>query len=67
MIKDINDRLVEGESDLKVICYDLFFVHIKMSHYWFNKQELLQKIKERYHNCGGKKKLLSIISQIKIL
>ena len=26
-----------------------------MSHYWFNRQELLEKAKDRYHNCGGKK------------
>ena len=38
-----------------------------MSYYWFNRQELLQKAKNRYHNCGGKKKLLNIISQIKML
>ena len=28
-----------------------------MSYYWFNKQEILQKVKERY----SKKKLLSIM------
>ena len=27
-----------------------------MSYYWFNRQELLQKAKDKYHNCGGKKK-----------
>ena len=31
-----------------------FFVHIKMSYYWFNRQELLQKAKDKYHICGGK-------------
>ena len=36
-------------------CYDLFFVHIKTSYYWFNK-DLLQKAKDRYYNCGGKEK-----------
>ena len=25
-----------------------------MSYYQFNWQELLQKAKDRYHNCGGK-------------
>ena len=25
-----------------------------MSYYWFNRQELLQKAKDRYHNGGGK-------------
>ena len=42
------------ESD----CYDLFFyffVNIKMRYYWFNRQELLQKAKEKYDN-GGKEK-----------
>ena len=27
-----------------------------MSYYWFNRQELLQKAKEKYHNYGGKEK-----------
>ena len=27
-----------------------------MSYYWFNKNELLQKAKDRYHNGGGKEK-----------
>ena len=27
-----------------------------MSYYWFNKQELLKKGKEKYHNNGGKEK-----------
>ena len=27
-----------------------------MSYYFFNKQELLQKAKNKYHNCGGKEK-----------
>ena len=26
-----------------------------MSYYWFNRQELLQKAKEKYDNVGGKK------------
>ena len=30
-----------------------------MSYYWFNRKELLQKAKDRYHNDGGKKKLLN--------
>ena len=25
-----------------------------MIYYWFNRQELLQKAKNRYYNCGGK-------------
>ena len=32
-----------------------FFVNIKISYYWFNRQELLQKAKEKYDN-GGKEK-----------
>ena len=27
-----------------------------MSYYWFNKQELLKKAKEKYLNNGGKEK-----------
>ena len=33
-----------------------FFVQIKISYYRFNRQELLQKASDRYHNCGGEKK-----------
>ena len=32
-----------------------------MNYYLLNRQELLQKIKDRHHNVGGKKKLLSTI------
>ena len=39
-------------NQLKVICYDFF--HMKMSYYWFNRQELLQKAKDRYYDGGGK-------------
>ena len=35
-----------------------FFVHINMSCYFFNRQGLLQKAKDRYHNCGGKGKVV---------
>ena len=37
----------------------IFFVivvHIKVSYYWFNRNELLQKANNRYHTCGGKEK-----------
>ena len=27
-----------------------------MSYYWFNRQELLQKVNEKYHNCDAKEK-----------
>ena len=37
-----------------MIRYDLFFVHINMNYYFFNRQELLHKAKNRYNNCGGK-------------
>ena len=26
------------------------------SYYFFNRQELLQNAKDKYHNCGGKEK-----------
>ena len=32
------------------------FVHIKMSYYWLNRPELLQKARNEYHNCEGKEK-----------
>ena len=38
-----------------MICYDFFFVvHIKMGYYWFNRRELLEKAKDKYHEDGGK-------------
>ena len=63
MIKDVNDRidyyfilpeirqalLNWGYELTKTICNDFFFVHIKMSYYWFNRKELLQKAKDRSH------------------
>ena len=36
---------------LKVIC-DYFFVHIKMSYYCFNREELLNKARDRYCKKG---------------
>ena len=47
----------------KLVEIDFFFIHIKMSYHWFNRQELLQKAKNRYHNGSGKKKLLNLISR----
>ena len=41
-----------------MICCDFgfyFFVNVKMSYYWLNKQELLQKAKNK-HDSGGKEK-----------
>ena len=29
------------------------FVHVKMRYYEFNRRELLEKAKDRYHNRGG--------------
>ena len=40
-------------NELKTIC---ILIHIKISFYWFNRQELLEKAKYRYLNCGGKEK-----------
>ena len=40
---------------IKILIIKKFFVNIKMRYYWFNKQELLQKAKEKYDN-GGKEK-----------
>ena len=36
-----------------------------MSYYQFNRQELLQKAKNRYHNCGGKEKAAEFYIQNK--
>ena len=54
-------------NQLKMICYIfvLVVVYIKMSYYQFNRQELLQKAKDRYHNVETKRELLSIILKIR--
>ena len=36
-----------------------------VNRYWYNKQELLQKAKEKYDNCGGKQKHAKYYLQIK--
>ena len=40
------------ESDL--LWFFFVVVQIKMRYYWFNRKMLLQKAKNKYHNCGGK-------------
>ena len=36
-------------------CSEIFFIiSIKITYYLFNKQELLKKAEEKYHNNGGK-------------
>ena len=35
-----------------------------MSYYWFNREKF-EKCRDKYHNKGGKKNLLSIILLIK--
>ena len=32
-----------------------------MSYYWFNREEILKNENDKYHNKGGKERLLSII------
>ena len=39
-----------------MICYDLVFSSYKMSYYWLNRKELMQKSKDRYHYGDGKEK-----------
>ena len=34
-----------------------------MSYYWFNRQELLRKARDRYHNCGGEEKAVKYYSK----
>ena len=36
-----------------------------MSYYWFNKEEVLQKPKEKYNNCVGKEKSAEYYRAIK--
>ena len=38
-----------------------------MSYYCFNKQELLQKAKDKYHNDGGREKAAKYYLQNKML
>ena len=70
MIKEINSRfddyLISSKIRKKLLhqgfelvendLLEFFLVHIKMSYYWFNKQELLQRAKDRHCNVGGKEK-----------
>ena len=62
MIKYVNGRFDDYSISPKIrqiyelVESDLFFVHIKMGYYWLNRQKLLQKGKDRYHNGGGKEK-----------
>ena len=34
----------------------IVFVHIKVNYYWFNRQKLLEKPKDRYHKSNCKQK-----------
>ena len=43
-------------DQLKIICYDLSFVHIKIAYYWFYRRKLSRKARDRYHYGGGKEK-----------
>ena len=68
MIKDVSGRFDDYSISpviRKVIALGLgvswrwfvmisFFVHIKMSYYYFNRQQLLQKAKDKYYNGSGK-------------
>ena len=33
---------------------------MKVSYYWFNRKELLQKVKDRYHNGEGQEQTAEI-------
>ena len=35
-----------------------------MSYYWFNREKILKNGRDKHHNKGGKKRLLSIIKTI---
>ena len=34
-----------------------------MRYYWYNRQELLQETKDKYHNCGGKERTAEYYTQ----
>ena len=64
MIKDVNGKFDDysgspkiGQVLLQVICYDFLLAHIKMSHYWFKRQELFKKVKDRYHISSSNEKV----------
>ena len=38
-----------------------------MSYHEFNRPELLQKAKDKYHNCGGKEKSAKYYLELKML
>ena len=77
MIKSVNGRfnvysispkirqnlMHEGYESVKNDLLWLFFVHMKMSYYWFNRHKLLRKAKDRYNNGGGKTTLLNIMQK----
>ena len=68
MIKDVKDRFddysispmiiqvycVGDIIDLKMICNDLFFVHIKIRYNQLSIDGLLKKLKDQCHNGRGK-------------
>ena len=45
----------------------IFFVYIKISFYKFDRQELLQKVKDKYHNYGGNEKAAKYYIKNKVL
>ena len=49
--KNLNENDSEndnGNEIIKKLTKKYFFNDVKMSHYWFKRQEILQKAKERY-------------------
>ena len=67
MIKEVSSRFDDSPvidkfycigvmNQMKIICYNCFFVRTKMSYHFFNRQESLQKAKDGYHNGRGKEK-----------
>ena len=54
-IKNLIEKIKSGKSGE----YEKDYMKIKFKiscYYWFNRRELLQKAKDKYHNCGGKEK-----------
>ena len=51
---------IEARNSLKIICCDLFFVRIKMSYYYFNKEYCYKKQKIDIITVVVKKKLLNV-------
>ena len=52
-------------KDTGIVFFYFFLFIIKISYYNKNKEVLLEKAYDKYHNLGGKERVNNIIKQIK--